>query len=170
MDGEQIGTQEDKAPVQRRRRQPVEQASEINAAPEGGRRRRRIADGGRDVLGFSGQRDPNFQYRIVNDSENRVNEMLERGYEIVQDGGQTLGEGEVGKASTLGSQVRRVVNKSNGTQGVLMRIRKDWYAEDQADKARIVNQSEEGLLPANRSEHYAPRDDGGEQIGIKIGR
>lgn len=171
MSGEEIiGTTEQPEKRAYRKRTPVGEATDIAQGKDGAKRRRKFSELDRDVMGFRGERDPAFVYRIINDSGTRVSDMLERGYEIVQDAGNnTLGGEEAGKAHSLGSQVRRVVNRSNGTEGVLMRIRKDYYAEDQADKQKIVEHSEKGLLPKDLTDHYGGRDESGQQIGIRIG-
>lgn len=170
MSDEVIGVEStEKRPY--KRRTPVGEATSLSDAKHGAKRRRKFSELERDVMGFRGERDPSFQYRIVNDEGTRVADLLERGYEIVEDSEtNTLGDEEAGKAQSLGSQVRRVVNRSNGVQGVLMRIRKDYYAEDQADKQKLVDKSEEGLLPKDTREHYAPTDETGQQIGIRIGK
>jgi len=150
----------------RPRRQDPTQASDM-ANVGGGRRKKRLGDVGRDVLGFSGERDPDYIYRIVNDERGRVAQMLDSDWEIVQSGGQ-LGEEEVDKGSTLGSQTRRVVNRSNGTEAVLMRIRRDWYEEDQKAKQAKASDKMRGLLPnAKDGEYYSATGQAG--VAIKIG-
>jgi hypothetical protein len=82
-------------------------------------------------------RDPNYQYRLVNanlDSDpDRVQMMLDLGYEIVprQVVGQT-GDKQVDQPSALGSAGQ--ISVGQGTKAVWMRIPKEDYLEDQAMK------------------------------------
>lgn len=75
-----------------------------------------------------------YVYRVVNDLDNRVEELVERGYEIVpQDKVIRGGDKRVDDASALGSNSS--ISLGRGDRGVVMRIRKDWNDEDQAAKA-----------------------------------
>lgn len=156
----------------RPRRQDPKVASDLNDIPESelapGLRRRNIGEFGKDVLGFKGEKEEGFTYRIVNDEKGRVQQMLENGWQLVENGGQ-LGDSEVGKGSTLGSQVRRTVNRSNGVEGVLMRIRTDWYEQYQRAKQARVGETIKALsgTVGGKSEgYYSPNSDG---TAIKIG-
>jgi len=93
--------------------------------------------------------DVEWHYRVVNDVENRVQEFIEGGYEIVT-GDHDLTSPEVGDPSQLGSACRKYVG--GGTHGVLMRIRKDWYDEDQKTKMNLVDNTEKSMEPAARAE------------------
>ncbi len=97
-----------------------------------GRVKRASVNGKRNVLTVSGK-DPNFEYRIVNDTGDRVASMQERGYEIVTDKGVTVGDRRIANPTQEGSPVQASVG--GGTKAYVMRIRKDWYEEDQAAKA-----------------------------------
>lgn len=74
-----------------------------------------------------------YIYRVVNDQDNRVEELLDRGYEIVP---QTKvvrgGDKRVDDASALGSNSS--ISLGRGDRGVVMRQRKDWNEEDQTIK------------------------------------
>lgn len=102
-------------------------ATEKQAAPvQEGRTRRKALDS-RAKLSVPNQ-DPNFVYRIVNVDGDRVEEFIERGYEIVSDaeaGGKRIDNG-----TPLGAQF----SVGNGIKAVVMRQRKDWYQEDQKIK------------------------------------
>lgn len=75
-----------------------------------------------------------YIYRVVNDQDNRVEELLDRGYEVVpQDKVIRSGDKRVDDASALGSTSS--ISLGRGDRGVVMRIRQDWNAEDQAAKA-----------------------------------
>jgi hypothetical protein len=78
--------------------------------------------------------DPDFVYRVVNDQFDRVEELIEQGYEIVPQS-KVIREGDkrVDSASALGSVSSIPLGK--GDRGVVMRQRRDWNTEDQATKA-----------------------------------
>ena len=80
----------------------------------------------------NGDKDPNFEYRFVNDKGSRLSNMLEGGYELVQDEALIVGDSRVNGPSDLGS-AKRVIS-DDGTVSYLMRIKKEWYNEDQAHK------------------------------------
>src|SRR5574343_176029 len=154
----------------RPRRQDPNEASDMDNIPSTdlapGIRRRSIGEFGKNVLGFTGKKDPNYEYRIVNDVGARIAQMLEDGWEIVEDSGQ-LGDEDVDKGSAVGSQVRRTVNRTTGTQGVLMRIRKEWYRQyQQAKQARVGETIKALKAPGGKSEGYYVPGDGKTVIEI----
>lgn len=103
------------------------------------RPRRTPINGQRSVLGVKGK-DPAYEYRIVNDINDRISEFQERGYEIVTNEGVTVGDKRAGKASASGSPVE--ISVGQGTHAFLMRIKKEWYQEDQKAKADLINRTE----------------------------
>ena len=94
-------------------------------------------------LNISGEKDPNFHYRFVNDTGSRVYNYQQAGYEIVTDGDITVGDSRVSDASDLGSH-RRVVG-DQGTTSVLMRIPKEYYEEDQAKKNALLDEQDQAM-------------------------
>lgn len=104
--------------------------------------RRSPINGSRSILGVQGK-DPNFEYRIVNDVGDRVAQMTERGYEVVCDKTIKVGDRRIANPTQEGSAV--TVSVGQGVQGVVMRIRKDWYEEDQEAKAAFVNEQESAI-------------------------
>ena len=96
-------------------------------------------NGQRSILNVKGK-DPAYSYRIVNDVDDRINEFLERGYEIVTEEGIQVGDKRVAKPTQSGSAVELSVGQ--GTKAFLMRIKKEWYDEDQAEKNSKVDQIE----------------------------
>lgn len=107
-----------KAPVSRVKRAPV---------------------GRRNVLKVSGQ-DPDFVYRIVNDEGGRVDEFLAAGYEFVEKDTVKIGDARVGNPSAEGTHAQAHVG--GGKKAFLMRIKKEWYEEDQAAKQAHVDATE----------------------------
>lgn len=85
--------------------------------------------------------DPNYQYRIVNDVEDRVELFKERGYEIVTDA--QVGDSRVDKPSSLGSTTE--ISVGQNVKAVVMRIPKEWYQEDQAVKQAQIDALEASM-------------------------
>ena len=96
-------------------------------------------NGKRNVLTVQGK-DPNYEYRIVNDTGDRVALMQERGYEVVTDSNVKIGDRRVANPTQEGSPVQASVG--GGQKAFLMRIKKEWYDEDQQAKAAEVAQTE----------------------------
>ena len=96
----------------------------------------------RSVLGIKGK-EPGYVYRIVNDTGDRVASFQEQGYEIVTDSSITIGDRRVGRASADGSPVQVAVG--NGIDGYLMRIKEEYYKEDQAYKEQKLAELEQSM-------------------------
>ena len=109
----------------------------IAKAPSG--RVTRTPVGQRNILTVKGT-DPNFVYRIVNDVDDRVSQFQEAGYELVADDAVKVGDKRLNATSSLGSHKRLSVGQ--GTKAVVMRIKREWYEEDQAAKLASVAESE----------------------------
>ncbi len=110
--------------------------------------RRASINGTRNVLTVSGK-EPGFEYRIVNDDGDRVSQFEEMGYEVVKDSGIKVGDRRIANPTKEGSPVQ--VSVGGGQKAYLMRIRKDWYDEAQADKAKHVDEIEKGMLSDTRN-------------------
>lgn len=109
----------------------------ISKAPSGRVRRAPLAR--KNVLTVSGKED-GYVYRIVNDTENRVADLAEQGYEPVAASKVQVGDKRVSKASPEGSVMQMSVG--GGKKAVVMRIRQDWYDEDQKAKQDYVAETE----------------------------
>jgi hypothetical protein len=102
--------------------------------------RLRIGAGGkRDILSIPEQED-GYKYRVVNDSGSRIDNLKERGYEMVED--VQLGTSHVDGNNSDGV-VSRDVGK--GTTAYLMRQKNEHYNEDKADKQALIDESEEAM-------------------------
>lgn len=112
-----------KTPTTRVRRSPVEGRNKLK------------------ILGL----DPNYVYRVVNDLDDRVNSLLDRGYEFELDPNVRAGDSYIDENSRLGKV--RLISVGGGIKAVLMRIRKDWYDEDQEAKYDYVNKTEQAMRP-----------------------
>lgn len=100
---------------------------------------RRTALSRRNVLTVNGK-EPGFVYRVVNDTEDRVKEFEEMGYEVVKDSQVSVGDKRVDKSSSEGSVKR--VSVGGGHYGVVMRQKEEYYREDQQAKLDYVAESE----------------------------
>lgn len=110
----------------------------IAKAPSG--RVQRTPVGTRNVLTVAGK-DPSYEYRIINDSGDRVQEFLDAGYELVEKDSVRVGDKRVNAATAEGSKAHLSVGQ--GQKAFVVRIKKEWYQEDQARKQAHVNQLEE---------------------------
>lgn len=109
----------------------------------------------RNRLTFTDQ-DPNYVYRVVNDIDNRIEQFKLAGYEIVEHksnvGDAAVVEGNV----SLGSGAR--VNVGSGRHGILMRVPKEIYDADQAEKQKEVTRKENLLIRKKRKSSEAGED------------
>jgi hypothetical protein len=100
---------------------------------------RRTPVGVRNVLTVNGK-DPAYEYRIVNDTGDRVEQFKAAGYDVVSASDVTVGDRRVNAASAEGSAAQ--VSVGNGEKAVVMRIKKEWYEEDQQAKIESVAATE----------------------------
>jgi hypothetical protein len=100
----------------------------------------------RGPLSVSGDRDPEYKYRFVNDKGSRIRQLTQLGYEFVTDEDLSIGDQRVVDASELGSS--KSVISNDGTQSFLMRIKKEYYDEDQKVKMDDIAAQEEAMKPA----------------------
>lgn len=95
-------------------------------------------------------KDPNFEYRWVNDRPGRVHQLT------VQDDWDVVSTDRPDQltAAAEGSVMKRSVDKSNGDNAVLLRKPKDYFEADRKEKQRPVDEIEKALRsgPAPSSE------------------
>lgn len=106
------------------------------------KKKRIPVSGRRDVLTATGK-EKGYKYRWVNDDGARIPEFKEGGYEAVIDRTMVVGDSSTSSPSTLGAHVTK--NVGQGVTAHLMRIKDEFYEEDQIAKARVVDQKEESL-------------------------
>ena len=106
---------------------------------------KRIPVGAGNKLEFSGK-DPNYAYRIVNDNPGRLQMFLQAGYEFCT---TETRESDKGAAEAGSTDTRIVADAGRGVKGYLMRIPKELYDEDQANKIMAVKQAEDQLKNRN---------------------
>lgn len=112
---------------------------------------------GRNVLTVSGK-EPGYTYRGVNDQGDRVAEFLDRGYELVEATTVRVGDKRVNATTPEGTKAQVSVGK--GEKAYVMRIKQEWYEEDQKAKQVQVNELE-AAIKQNSSADYGD---------IKIGK
>lgn len=115
----------------------------------------RIPLGKRSVLSIDPKfKDPNYSYRFVNDKDGRINMFRDAGWEVVDKrGGMQVGDPQAGVPKQVGSIVTKSVG--GGQVSYLMRIKKEFYKEDQKAKAQKINEGEAGLkLEKNKKGRY----------------
>jgi hypothetical protein len=101
---------------------------------------------------ITGEKDPNFVYRFVNDTGSRIENFKRAGYELVTTDELTVGDARVYDSTDLGSSKRVVSN--DGTTSYLMRIKKEWYDEDQKAKADLLDEQEKAMTKEASSGMY----------------
>jgi hypothetical protein len=94
--------------------------------------------------------DPNFVYRWINDDgRGRLDRAISGGYEFVEsEAAQKIGAGSADGNSDVGSRVSRIVGTQEGgagMRGYLMRIRREWYVEDQKAKQAQVDEIDKAI-------------------------
>lgn len=87
------------------------------------------------------KRDPNYHYRLVNVDKDRVDEFIERGYEIDPQG--QVGDARVDSAAPLGGFAQ--ISVGGGMKAVMMRQKWEYFQEDQKIKQQQVNELEASM-------------------------
>lgn len=106
-------------------------------------RAKRTPINGRNVLSVS-NKQAGYHYRFVNDMGDRVQSFLDNGWEQVAADDVIVGDRRVAAAKGLGSKAQASVNK-DGTKAFVMRIKQEWFDEDQAEKAKHVDELEKSM-------------------------
>jgi hypothetical protein len=97
--------------------------------------------------------NPAYNYRVINDKDGRLQRAIDGGYEFVEST-EELGDVRVADATKIGSKVSKPVG--HGITGYLMRIKREWYDEDQSKKQERVDEIERSMKPAKAKEEYGP--------------
>jgi hypothetical protein len=123
-------------------------------------RPKRIAVGLRPKLSVEGK-DPNYEYRIVNDTPGRIAMFQNSGWELCTNDEVNTGNFRADQAAELGSLAYHIVDGGNGLKGYVLKIHKDWYKQFMDEYESEVRKSEETLQPNSNDGEYG---------GIKIDR
>lgn len=116
---------------------------------------RRTPVGVRNVLTV-GNKDANYEYRIVNDEGDRVEQFKAAGYDVVSASDVTIGDRRINAASAEGTAAQ--VSVGSGQKAIVMRIKKEWYDEDQLAKARNVDATESATKSDALNGNYGKLD------------
>ena len=79
-------------------------------------------------------------FRSVNDTDDRIQQMQELGYEIVSDTSMQVGDKRIANPTQEGSPVQ--VSVGQGIKAYVMRQKEEYFKEDQASKQQQVNELE----------------------------
>ena len=106
--------------------------------------------GKRNKLSFDNLEE-GYVYRVINDVDSRLEQAVEGGYEFVTGKGK-LGDSRAAEGTAIDSRVSKPVG--NGVTGYLMRIRDEFYKEDQAAKAARIDETEKSMKPDTSAGQY----------------
>lgn len=124
-------------------------------------RPKRIPVGARPALAVVGK-DPNFEYRWVNDVEGRISMFQEGGWKLCTNDEVDVGNFRAESETPEGSLASKVVNPTDGTKAYVMKIPKEWFLEDQRNHDAKLSQDERDF--------FAPNTSDGEYGSVKIDR
>lgn len=102
--------------------------------------------GNRDILTVKNQ-DPAFVYRWVNDIDDRIERFKLGGWEHVEN--MEVGQ----RTADRTTEVKGIVSKhvGAGRTSYLMRIKREWYEEDQTAKENTLKDREEAMLQHDKN-------------------
>ena len=136
---------------------------QVRKSIDGSTQGKRVPVGHRDALkvGANPELENNHSLRWVNDLDNRLHEFLDAGYEFVQKdeisstGSRTVDNTE----AQVDSRVSKVVSydklNNRPVSAYLMKIKKEWYEQDQNEKAdRIQARKERMVGKQDEPGHY----------------
>ena len=148
----------------------IEKMAERNApsaptAAEDGttRKRRNVFNGTEAKISVRTQID-GYHLHVFTDTGGRIQEAMDSGYEFVRpDEVGGVSENVVSRNGDLGERIRYLVNpRAEGTEqyGYLMKIRQEWYEEDQAElqakNNRIDASIRKGKITGDDPSFYTP--------------
>lgn len=111
---------------------------------------------------------PGYKRRWVNDTEGRLAQATQGGYEYATDQSLQIGSPDVDNENRdLGARISRVVDKSTGQKAYLMEIKEEFYEEDQAAKRRAVK-AKDDLIKNGKLDDDAERYVPDKGKGIRI--
>jgi hypothetical protein len=99
-------------------------------------------------------KDPNFEYRIVNDTPGNVSLMKQNGWQLCTNDEIDVGNFRTEQATEVGSLASMVVDSGTGMKAYVMKISKDEYQEIQDAYDREARAMEETLRPNTNDGEY----------------
>ncbi len=116
-------------------------------------RPKRVPVGMRPRLAVFGK-NPNFEYRWVNDTPGNVALMQRNGWVVCTNDEVDTGNFRAEQASEVGSLAYAIVDGGNGMKAYVMKISKEEYQEIQEAYAVEANAREESLHPNSNDGEY----------------
>lgn len=114
------------------------------------RKRVRIGEDGRNILNVDVPKG--YVGRWVNDEDDRVQQLEDRGYRVYTKGDLSSDDGLVEGSDGVGSAMTK--NMGKGTKGVFMIQKQGYYEEDQADKQKQVDDVERTIMTNDEEGRY----------------
>jgi hypothetical protein len=116
-------------------------------------RPKRIPVGDRPKLAVVGK-DPNYEYRWVNDTPGRIAMFKQGGWEICTNQEVDVGNFRAEDNSGEGSLACQVVDGGTGLKAYVMKIKKEWFLEDQKEREKENARLEDTLRPNYNDGEY----------------
>ena len=114
------------------------------------RRTRSPISGRRNILTVKGLA-PGMVGRWVDNTPERVEELLDQGYEVVRESVQ-VGDVSIDGGTKMGAVTTKRVG--GGKENILMQIPKAWYDADQAEKQRLVDAREAAMTQGDKDKNF----------------
>lgn len=105
--------------------------------------------GNRNIINVTGIDTDKWHLRWINDKDDRIIR-AERGGWIKVTDEVNIGDRKVDDSDRKQSFVTK--NMGAGVTAYLMKIKREWYEEDQAAKAAVINEKEAAMLKKDRDE------------------
>jgi hypothetical protein len=106
----------------------------------------RVPVGMRPKLAVVGK-NPNYVYRWINDTPGRISLFKQGGWELCTNDEVDVGNFTAEQSSGEGSLACQVVDGGTGLKAYVMKIKKEWFDEDQHAQELEVRRTEETLSP-----------------------
>lgn len=97
-------------------------------------------------------KEPGYVYRYVNDEDDRVALFEKAGYEFVDNSALNLNSHRRLSEPTI-EGAKAQVSVGGGKKAFLMRIKEDWYKEDQDAKLKQVRETQEAMKHKDKNEY-----------------
>lgn len=107
-----------------------------------GTRVKRTPVGQRNILTVTGKEE-GYVYRIVNDVGDRIQQFMDGGYELVDASAVRVGDKRVNSSTPEGTKAQVSVGK--GDKAFVMRIKEEYFKEDQAAKQAEIDRLEQTM-------------------------
>lgn len=120
--------------------QIVKPSPRIEAERQQRRRREDTGLSRRRNLAVSGEMDPNFTYRWVNDDPGRMHALT-----VADDWEVVVTDQKGPRDVNLGTGAERIVDRRTGKRAVLLRKRKDYYVDDKRKEQAQIDETEKSI-------------------------